>query len=185
MPHKLRLFFAVDLAPQVKSTLIDFQSSFSLRNARAVPPENFHITLSFLGETSDRDLDLILSSLRAPHISPFDICLSHSIFWPKPKILGLQVEDQNKRLAQCKHELESQLAGLGIRHFDKKKYHPHVTLFRKVEVPPKQMSEFNTEVKIREICLMESRNQRQNVAYYPLETWSLKPPGIKEQLLGR
>lgn len=66
----MRLFIAIALPQEVRDDLARLQRG--LRSARWITPENFHLTLAFLGElegTQAADVDAALSSLRLPAFS--------------------------------------------------------------------------------------------------------------------
>ncbi len=181
----MRLFFAIELDTETTSRLIDFQARLTTLEARPVAPSNFHITLSFLGESEDRQLDLILDQLQAPAIKPFEIATLELVYWPRPKILALEILDPQKQLLSLKKDIESQLNRLGIRQYDRKSYSPHITLFRKVEKPPKQGLEQANTITVRHLSLMWSQNTRSGVNYERVHDWPLAGLSVKQQLLGR
>lgn len=182
----MRLFFTVELSRDLSTQLIDYQSSIELEDARPVPPANFHITLSFLGETSERQLDDILSNLQEPELSPFEVRIGDLIFWQKQGIVALGVEDPDDNLARLKSNLESQLNHLSIRQFDKKDFVPHITLFRKALQPPKHNVPFSAKLKVNRVSLMHSQKARDGVFYDSVESWTLvSEQSIKSQLLGK
>jgi len=182
----MRLFFAIEIGREISTRLIDFQSNIELEGARTIPPANYHITLSFLGDMTEKQLDLILSNLENISLSPFEVELTDLLFLAKPGIVALNVIDPESNLLKLKSGIESQLNQIGIRQFDKHSYLPHLTLYRKVEHPPKQNLNFNAKLKIKRFSLMHSQNGRDGVHYYPIENWQLNhSESIKSRLLGR
>lgn len=181
--NQFRLFFAIDLEPAVKTYLLNVQHQLSEVVAKPVPAENFHITLSFLGDTSERQLEQILDNFQPLQIKPFSVDLNDLIYWPKPKILACSIDDQ-QLLTQCKKSLESQLSQIGHFRFDKRQYTPHVTLFRQVEVPCKDNQTFSASIAVERINLMVSMSSKSGVYYDTIESWALRHPSIKQQLLG-
>ena len=182
----MRLFFAVELEQDIASHLIDFQSGLDIESAKPVSPVNYHITLSFLGEVSEKQLDGILCNLHPPQIAPFEVELTDLLFWPKPQIIALNVEDPQSKLADLKRVIESSVAASGFRNVSKQKYVPHLTLFRNAEQAPKDNTYFSKKIEINEFSLMQSQSAKDGVYYQTIESWKLvSPRSIKSQLLGR
>jgi len=155
----LRLFFGINLSADEKTKLLTIQNSIGALQTSLVAPENFHITLSFLGQTSEKQLDTILEYFEPLHTVPFSIELSDLIFWPKPAILVLSVQDKSSRLLQCKKQIEQQLSGLKIH--------------------------FSGKININEISLFLSESTHKGIQYQTIETWQLENNNVKQQLLGK
>ena len=181
---KFRLFFAIELSPAVQTQLLEFQSSIELEQAKPVPAENFHITLSFLGDTNEKQLESIMDNFIAPEIPAFTLTSHELVYWPKPKVACLSVVDPENQLENCKKQVEKQLNALGFHHYDKKPYSPHITLFRQVEIPPKENHPFNAKLKIDHISLLCSRQSKNGVYYELVEDWPLVR-SVKHQLTGK
>lgn len=181
---KFRLFFAIELSSAIQTQLLEFQSSIELEQANPVPAENFHITLSFLGDTNEKQLETIMDNFVSPEISPFTLTTQALVYWPKPKVACISVEDAENQLAMCKKQIEKQLNSFGLRHFDKKSFSPHITLFRQVEIPPKENLPINAKLKVSHLSLLCSRQSRNGVYYELVEEWPLVG-SIKHQLTGK
>jgi 2'-5' RNA ligase len=179
-----RLFFAVDLSSNDKKKLMTIQGSIADINATPVPPENFHITLSFLGNATERQLESILDNFQPLPINRFTIGLNDLIFWPKPAILALSIKDIDKHLLACKKQIEKQLTQNNFFSFDKKDFVPHITLFRQVESPPGKNQLYDYQITVKTISLMASEMTTHGVRYHTLEAWPLQPLSIKQQMLG-
>jgi 2'-5' RNA ligase len=70
----LRLFVALDLPPLVKAQLAAL--SGGIPGAKWIPPENYHLTLRFIGEIEPwlaEEVDAALAAIRAPR---FDLALA-------------------------------------------------------------------------------------------------------------
>ena len=68
-----RLFIAISFPSDIVEELAALQ--FGLRGAKWVPPQNFHVTLSFIGDVSIVVLDNIIEMLRDLRSFPFCIKL--------------------------------------------------------------------------------------------------------------
>ncbi|TQV87689.1 RNA 2',3'-cyclic phosphodiesterase [Aliikangiella coralliicola] len=179
-----RLFFAIDLSPSTKTTLIDFQDSITDIEARPVPGSNFHITLSFLGNLPEKKLELLLDGIQPIQQVPFEVTLKDLFYWPKPKIMALSIDDPGQNLINCKKQIENQVSNLGYFQFDKRQYRPHLTLFRKVEQMPEENFCIDAKIKVSEVSLMLSETGKSGIYYQSLETWPLQGLSIKQKLLG-
>ncbi|WP_185964378.1 RNA 2',3'-cyclic phosphodiesterase [Aliikangiella marina] len=190
----MRLFFAIELEPNIKSKLLTIQDRVLDVNGTAVPGENFHITLSFLGKVAERELESILDGLSVSlhageafsdvQVSPFSVTLNQLTYWPKPKIIAALIDDQSQGLGRLKKSIESVLTSIGHFQFDRKSYKPHVTLFRHVDEPPKHLADLELTVAVKRFSLLESVQGRHGVNYHMIESWPLKQSSIKQQLLG-
>jgi 2'-5' RNA ligase len=123
----MRLFIAVDLPNDVRDQLAEVQRALRplTDSARWVAPESIHITLKFLGEVPEKQLEDIDTALAGLSWKPFTVGFfpgnrSPRVFWAgmeAPTMQGLAVE------------LDSRMERLG---FDKEKraFRPHITLAR-------------------------------------------------------
>jgi len=180
-----RLFFAVTLSPDLTQELLELQQRYSAFDCKPVPPENFHLTLSFLGNLSDKLLEQIIDGVQAPDIAPFTSTPASLVYWQKSSLLALLVNDKGGLLARCKRHLEQQLAGLNLFHYDKRAFTPHITLFRQLESPPPLIEvELTNQIQVDQVHLMHSHSLRGRVIYQSIEQWSLQQPSIRQQLLG-
>ena len=59
----MRLFLALDINQQDKGAIDAWRSEFISTNAKAVPANNFHITLSFIGQREEEDLEALVCDI--------------------------------------------------------------------------------------------------------------------------
>lgn len=125
----MRLFVALDLPPEVKSRLSGL--SGGIPGLRWVPPENYHLTLRFIGEV-DRvgaeEVDEALAAVRAP---AFDLTLTGvGTFERAGKIQALWVgAERTTALAHLQNKVETALQRAGLEP-ERRRFAPHVTLAR-------------------------------------------------------
>ncbi len=124
----IRLFTALEIPASASDHLCTLQSG--LQNARWISPENFHITLRFIGDVSEDmafEIDESLSLIRA---EPFDLHLSGlgSFGHSKPHALWAGVADSDPLHALHARQ-ETAMQKLGLKP-EPRKYTPHVTIAR-------------------------------------------------------
>ena len=131
----MRLFVALDLPWEVKETLSYLAGG--LLGARWVPPENYHLTLRFIGHTirpQAEDIDLALAGLRA---RGFSLSLSGVGVYEKagkPVTLFAGVE-RSAGLDLLRAKIETALQRAGMEP-ERKRFTPHVTLAKLDAVTP-------------------------------------------------
>jgi len=185
MPATHRVFFAIDLSPQLKTELMVYQDRISTFSATRIKPDNFHITLSFLGSISERKVEHLLEQMTSFQLSPFEISIGELIYFSKPQVLALSIIDGLTELEKLKRRIEHRLKK--IDHFDieKRAYKPHISLYRNIEEPIQNIPEFKSQYRVDSFCLFESTQTRKSVQYSVIEEWKFSPvQSIKQQLIG-
>jgi 2'-5' RNA ligase len=102
-----------------------------LAGARWIDPENYHITLRFIGDVDNKTADEIADALdKLSHGLAFNVRLSHlGVFGgDKPRSLYAGVET-NEALARLQGAQERVLQRIGLAP-EGRKFTPHVTLAR-------------------------------------------------------
>ena len=182
----LRVFFAIDLEPFIKTQLLSYQEKFIDLDAQPIDAANFHITLSFLGELTERKIETIIDGLSPVKLNPFELTINNPIYLASTKILALGIEDKRKQLQQLKKGIESNLRSMTHFNIEKREYLPHISLFRKVEEFPEFFLPIQQSLSVDSFCLMASIATKKSVRYEIIEQWRLNSErSIKEQLIGK
>lgn len=129
-----RVFVACDLPASVRDELA--LSQCGIPRARWLAPEMLHVTLTFIGDVDGGELDQIVDALGAVNHSPFFVRLAGcGVFPPSgaPRVLWAGL-DPTAELAELKRKIDRTLDRLGTA-FERRKYHPHVTLARLAHRP--------------------------------------------------
>jgi 2'-5' RNA ligase len=137
----IRLFVAVPLPEEIQDRVSALCSG--LAHVRWVDPENFHITLRFIGEVDEsrfEDIDMALSVVRAPafrlKLSGVDSFGNHNgvrAVW-----VGIEREPA---LFHLRDKVESALVRAGVPP-ETQKFKPHVTLTRSRQRGDARLGEF-------------------------------------------
>jgi len=166
----MRMFLAIELPAAVREQLAQLQSHLSSRIEKAsfTRPENLHITLKFLGEVRDRDVEPLVESLlqvRSP--SPITLSATEAGCFPKRgpvRIIAAMFSGDEKALAGVHAAIEQRCRYLGFER-EQRKYTPHATLARARPILPASVRELVSEVskhgprepfEVREFVLMQS-----------------------------
>ncbi len=124
-----RLFIAIDFPEAVRERLAALPRD--VRGARLLPPEQYHLTLRFIGEVEGSVFKDIAEALGDMTAAPFDLRLSGVGHFPpsgQPKVLWAGVAE-SEPLIQLQGRIETCLRDLGVAP-DSQNYTPHITLAR-------------------------------------------------------
>lgn len=154
--HQPRLFIGLDLCAKDKLELDAWRHKYLAGLPdKPVPMENFHITLSFLGQVESHKMEFLEQQLNQ---------IKHKLFQLEATEMGCFIKAQVLYLAVTKPPLLEQLAekcgqlnkALGLpQHHNK--YRPHITLFRKHKgATPLMLQPPKLELKFNQFHLYES-----------------------------
>ncbi len=135
-----RLFTALEIPPEIGQSLAMLRGG--LPGARWVEPENYHLTLRFIGDVDGAVARDIASMLGSVTRRPFDLRLHglSSFGGRKPRSVVAAVETSTPLLdLQAEHERLLQRIGLEP---EGRKYTPHVTLARLRETSSRQVADY-------------------------------------------
>lgn len=135
-----RLFTGVEIPPEIGQALSTLRGG--LPGARWVDPENYHLTLRFIGDVDDVVAHEIASVLDRIRRSAFDLRLEgvSSFGGRKPRAVVANVAPVQALLdVQAEHERLMQRIGLEP---DGRKYTPHVTIARLRDSSSSQVADY-------------------------------------------
>lgn len=137
MMSGIRSFVAIDLPPKIQKRLRnvskDLQNRLERVPVRWVPVENIHLTLKFLGDVSESNLEVlkdVLQTVVAGHRT-FEISVGGLGAFPKakrPRVIWIGVEAPQD-LSAVQHSIEAEATRLGYAP-EKRPFSPHLTLAR-------------------------------------------------------
>ena len=181
----MRLFIALNLTKKQRTRI--HRAARPLRNeeipVRWIQPENFHVTLKFLGELRHEKVSTVEEAITkvATSTRSFSTSLTGFGAFPtirRPRVIWLGV-GANAELRCLKQDLEWTLGDVGFEA-ETRAFHPHVTLgraaasdgagaFRGLDELMAGL-EFDGELKVRTIDLMRSHLSREGARYSVLSS---------------
>ena len=168
-----RLFFALWPDDEVRVRLRRAASVLEGVRGRRVAVGNLHITLVFLGNVSAEGRACAESAAAAVRGTAFTLVLDRIGAFPRARVVWLGPSRVPDVLGELASSLNARVAACGL-DLDRRPYHPHLTLLRKVSRPPAPTQlEEPVPWPVREFALIESRNTAQGVEYHPVGTWTL------------
>lgn len=139
----LRLFVALYPPPSIAADLLALLPALNLPPHRAVPAEQVHLTLLFIGDTDPRDLRAVTESVdrSAAGLEPFHLTPTRLFTIPDrpptapPRLLAAET-DAPPALLELQRRLSTRLAR-AKRPGKPDKFLPHLTLCRFPEATPR------------------------------------------------
>ncbi|PCJ07854.1 MAG: RNA 2',3'-cyclic phosphodiesterase [Rhodobacteraceae bacterium] len=124
----MRAFVAIDLPEEVTDALSDLTSVLPV--GRSVPDDNLHLTLAFLGEQTEDQLEQLHQALEIIQVQAFDLGFDGlgSFGGDATKILFARIAD-SQALTDLHRKLRRAAHRAGII-LPRERYRPHVTLAR-------------------------------------------------------
>lgn len=121
-----RLFVALSIPDSVADALARLQNGVD--GARWRPPENFHVTLAFIGEADRHGFRAACDALAGVEAPPFDMRFSGIGFFGdrKPRSLWAGAEG-GQALSHLQGKVETALRRAGF-DLENRRFTPHVTL---------------------------------------------------------
>jgi 2'-5' RNA ligase len=135
-----RLFTGVEIPPEIGEALSSLRGG--LPGARWVEPENYHLTLRFIGDVDDVTAHEVASLLGRVKRGTFELRMQGltSFGGRKPRAVVATVSPERALLdVQAEHERLLQRMGLEP---EGRKYTPHVTLARLRDSSSNQVAEY-------------------------------------------
>jgi 2'-5' RNA ligase len=167
-----RVFFALWPDDVVRAELRKISGVIPDSKGKRVPPENFHITLAFLGNVDRPILQCAIDAAGSIRGEPFEIRLDSLDWWKRPKIIWLGATSIPSRLTALESSLSESLTQCGYKR-DHPTYRPHLTLFRKAGGPPGSDPIQAVDWRIESFSLIESVTHPDGVQYREIQRWAL------------
>ena len=168
-----RLFFALWPDARVRQSLVQIASRSLKRRGRAVPAENLHLTLAFLGAVpaaGQRCMENVADKLT---VGAFEMVFTHLGHWPRPRVIWSGCEATPEALSALVGGLRAGMLRCGLEP-EIRPYRAHLTLARKASVAPTFGAGHDlVEWLVRDFHLVESKTLSSGARYEILRSWPL------------
>lgn len=171
----MRLFIALNFNEKVKQNILEVQDRIRKNAERGnySLPENFHLTMVFLGETAEGRIPEITDAIKQTVLSEEKPASSLSLVFSKAEFfkrsrkelwfLGIDKENQNgeAQLKKLHRKLASELI---VRNFaiDKRPFTAHITLGREIINGPWPFKTAPIAVEASRLSLMRSEHIKES-----------------------
>jgi len=132
----IRCFIAVDVAEELRQVLAREYRLLArqVKGLRWVTPNNYHLTLKFLGEVAREQIPAIAQVVRraAAAVAPFTVRLVGLGAFPQrsnPRVVWVSVSEGTAELRALWRQIDGGLAELGFAA-DQRRFTPHLTIAR-------------------------------------------------------
>lgn len=160
---KERLFFALWPGERVREAVEARLPPMSER-ARAVPRDNWHVTLAFLGETALERRRAYEAAAETVAARPFELVLDRLGYFHRPRVLWLGAGSVPGELAALHADLTALLAGQGFEP-DRRPFNAHLTLARRMPPPGDLPPVAPIAWRVADFCLVRSDLERRGARY--------------------
>jgi len=177
----MRLFIAIELPAEVKRLLAGMRAA--IPGARWVPPEQLHLTLSFLGEVDEATCTLLAEKLTEVAAPGFELHFSASGCFPdrrRPRVLWAGLTE-SPLLTSLAEQVNKIVRHCGIP-VEERRFSPHITLARCRQPAGREVSAFLEQhqllklppVRVQEFILFQSRLTTLGATHIPLRKFPLQ-----------
>jgi len=147
----MRTFIAVPMPPEVKDYLFDLKKYFKGAGVNWVHKKNLHLTLSFMGNISEKQAETIKMRLKDIEFKPFKAKLSKLGFFPSakdPKIIWISLEPE-KEIKELQIKVDQEVFDISPQN---QEFKSHITIGRIKNFKKKQdFLDSIKEVKIEQL----------------------------------
>ncbi|MFH0795080.1 MAG: RNA 2',3'-cyclic phosphodiesterase [bacterium] len=191
----LRLFIAVELSPEVKQAVADAIArlrkgiQFTPAHPAWVSPDAMHLTLKFLGATSEEDVPRLNEILtESVNNEPeFEMSVEGLGVFPsphRPSVLWMGIKEGKANLARLAARIDQRVESLGFER-EKRDYHPHLTLARikalrgveaMMEIVNSHKHLGAGHCRITRVVLFKSELRPEGALHTPIAFFPLAPP---------
>ena len=183
--NEKRVFIGIPIGRQIKSILPIVKSAVNCNPncIKWIPPENIHLTLSFLGNIRVKDLPHLIESLEKKITSnDFQLTITGTGVFPSsksPKVLWLGISKGTDELTLLQSQVEKSVREFK-NNYENNAFTPHISIARirklhaKIDVLPFLNSVYSPiDLDVNSISMYESKLLPEGTEYTVLETFLL------------
>lgn len=160
-----RLFFGLWPDPATRDALRRATRALVRHcGGKPVPAENFHLTMAFLGDVPDEQVEGIRSAAAGCRLEPLTLCLERIGHFSVPQVLWIGPSETPEPLVRLASDLWRALAPVGLRP-QARPFHAHITLARKVVEIPEMTAVRPVQWPVTGFSLLESQTTATGVRY--------------------
>lgn len=184
----MRAFIGLDFSNQLKEELHEIQKNIITNSKKGnwVPLSNFHITLKFLGDINENQIDEIDNIIKpiAYNTSPVFITLDKLGYFNLRNnqygVIWIGIEGETMKINSIYDIIEEEMKTIGFP-MEKRKFTPHITLGRRVKLNPSfnELSEcinhkLGIEFILDNLTLMKSEEIMKKRVYTPIKSYKFR-----------
>lgn len=166
----VRLFFAAFPDPELRARLRQAADSLRIAAARAVPADQYHLTLLFLGAVDPVRLPALRAVGVERRMPGFELRLDRWRHWRE--LLVAVPSEVPSQLTELHDALADGVARVGVG-FDARPFLPHVTALKKVAQAPVPSGPGVLFWRVDSFALVASQRQGSGSVYTVVESWPL------------
>ena len=147
----MRIFVAIEITEKgILDNITQLQKNIGIE-AKAVPREQIHFTLQFIGDVDETSKEKIIKVLNIIEFSKFQITIKGIGAFPRaklPRVIWVGVDKAGKKsLSNIAALVNKKLLELGFKN--DKAFKPHLTIFRvknKINDVTGELTKFNSKI---------------------------------------
>lgn len=168
-----RVFFALWPDEATRTAIDNFtRDAVAQCGGRPIPPENFHMTLRFIGQADAGALARMRRAAGRVRTEPLRFKLDQLGYWPEPAVFWLGCRKAPDPLLRLVVNLNTELGSEGFL-VETRPFKPHVTLARNARHAPDIELMEPVEWSSERFALVASRTLPEGAEYTTLEEWPL------------
>lgn len=172
MAERLRLFFALWPDAEVRAGLRKIQRQLGDHRGRETHPDDFHVTLNFLGGVEAARLPCIQAAAARVRGQPFEMAVDRTTLWTRSRILWCGPSMTPAPLAGLYKVLSTELQRCGFEP-EARPFKAHITLARDAHLVPTGLIDPPLKWPCDHFVLVESLPVRDPPRYRVVGQWPL------------